>query len=262
MPDNSLCKKGVFEDLRQASIVSRYELLKYFSGYKLLIFGIIVAVALVLMTVTCLIFQKDSSVNEIYSTYISFVALLALLGVALFTSPTICSEFEERTALVLFTKPIKKSTIFLGKIVIGFALNIIVFAIYYLVTMLVGLVITGNVSMDLWASFGYLVAYIFALTGIAVMFSSLMKKSSSASILTFIFVLFVPSLILSVIMLAQNNMNVGDYWYFIDSASTAITYSVSATQTVSNGLRAVVVMLVWGLIPMIIGYLRFAKREL
>ena len=262
MPDNSLCKKGIFEDIRQACIVSRYELLKYFSGYKLLIFGIIVIAALVLLTLTSLIFQKDPSVNDIYTNYVSFVALLALLGAALFTSTTICSEFEERTALVLFTKPIKKSTIFFGKIAIAFVLNVVIFVIYYLVTMLVGLIVTGNVSADLLASFGYLVAYVFALTGIAVMFSSLMKRSSSASILTFIFILLVPSLILSVIMLAQNNMNITDYWYFLDSASTAITYSVSATQTVSDGLRAVGVMLVWGLIPMIIGYLRFVKREL
>ncbi len=260
MPDNSLCKKGIFEDLRQASIVSRYELLKYFSGYKLLIFAIIVAVALLLVTVTCFIFQDGSSVNGIYSAYISVVMLLALLGVALFTSPTICSEFEDRTALVLFTKPIKKSTIFLGKIVIGFALNIVMFAIYYLVAMLVGLVITGDVSMNLWTSFGYLVAYIFALTGIAVMFSSLMKRSSSASILTFIFVLFVPSLVLVVVALSQGATDNAGYWYFLDVAASSISSSISGT--VANGLRDVLTMIVWGLIPMIIGYLRFAKREL
>ena len=211
MPDNSLCKTGIMEDLRQALIVSRYEALKFLSGYKLLIFGIIMITSLLLLSIANIIFMDNPTVNSVYSSFISFVSLLALLGATLFTSTTLSSEFEERTALVLFTKPIKKSSIFLGKILIAFALNVAIFAIYYIVTTLVGLIITHDISIDLLASFGYLVTYIFTLTGIAVMFSSLMKKSSSASILTFVFVLLVPSLILAVIMLAQDNMNVNDY---------------------------------------------------
>ena len=260
MPDNSLCKTGIMEDLRQALIVSRYEALKFLSGYKLLIFGIIMITSLLLLSIANIIFMDDPTVNSVYSSFISFVSLLALLGATLFTSTTLSSEFEERTALVLFTKPIKKSSIFLGKILIAFALNVAIFAIYYIVTTLVGLIITHDISIDLLASFGYLVTYIFTLTGIAVMFSSLMKKSSSASILTFVFVLLVPSLILAVIMLAQDNMNVSDYWYFLDSAATSIIYSV--TGDVVNGPRDVATMFVWGLIPMIISYRHFIKKEL
>ncbi len=260
MPDNSLCKTGIMEDLRQALIVSRYEALKFLSGYKLLIFGIMMITSLLLLSIANIIFMDNPTVNSVYSSFISFVSLLALLGATLFTSTTLSSEFEERTALVLFTKPIKKSSIFLGKILIAFALNVVIFAIYYIVTTLVGLIITHDISIDLLASFGYLVTYIFTLTGIAVMFSSLMKKSSSASILTFVFVLLVPSLILAVIMLAQDNMNVNDYWYFLDSAAASITYSV--TGDVVNGPRDVATMFVWGLIPMIIAYRHFIKKEL
>ncbi len=262
MSDKSLCKKGVFEDLRQASIVSRYEMLKYLSGYKLLIFGIIVIVTLALITVASVLFPNgDSDVgNGVYATYLSFVTLLALLGATLFTSTTICSEFEGRTALILFTKPIKKSSIFLGKVFMSFILNVAIFVVYYVVVILMGLVLKGDINVNILASFGYLVAYIFAMTGIAIMFSSLMKRSSSASILTFIFVLLVPSLILSVVVLSQGSTDTSGYWYFLDVAASSITKSV--TGTVSNGLRDVLTMIVWGLVPMIIGYLRFTRREL
>lgn len=134
MPDNSLCKTGIMEDLRQALIVSRYEALKFLSGYKLLIFGIIMITSLLLLSIANIIFMDDPTVNSVYSSFISFVSLLALLGATLFTSTTLSSEFEERTALVLFTKPIKKSSIFLGNILIAFALNVVIFAIYYVVT--------------------------------------------------------------------------------------------------------------------------------
>ena len=148
MPDNSLCKTGIMEDLRQALIVSRYEALKFLSGYKLLIFGIIMVASLLLLSIANIIFMDDPTVNSVYSSFISFVSLLALLGATLFTSTTLSSEFEERTALVLFTKPIKKSSIFLGKILIAFALNVAIFAIYYIVTTLVGLIITHDISID------------------------------------------------------------------------------------------------------------------
>lgn len=261
MSDNSLCKKGIFEDIRQASIVSRFEVLKYLSGYKLLIFGIIVIATLALTTVALIIFPGDEGVNKgVYAVYLSFITLLALLGATLFTSTTLCSEFEERTALVLFTKPIKKSSIFLGKVFIAFVLNVVIFAVFYLIVVVMGLILKGDFTTDILTSFGYLVAYVFAVTGIAVMFSSLMKRSSSASILTFIFVLLVPNLILSVIMISQGAKDVSGYWYFLDVAASSITTSVSGT--VSNGLRDVIVMLIWGLIPMIVGYLRFSRREL
>ena len=69
MPDNSLCKTGIMEDLRQALIVSRYEALKFLSGYKLLIFGIIMITSLLLLSIANIIFMDDPTVNSVYSSF-------------------------------------------------------------------------------------------------------------------------------------------------------------------------------------------------
>jgi ABC-2 type transport system permease protein len=255
-----LRKTGVAEDIRQAFVVSRYEQIKHFSGLKMLIYGVIVAAVLILLAVSQILFMKDSTHQEITSTYVSFTATLALLGATLFASTTLSSEFEERTALILFTKPIKKSSIFLGKFVTSFMINVVIMALYYIVVAILSLVLSGEVSPRLLESYGYLVMYIFAVTGIAMMFSSLMKRSSSAAVLTFIFLLLGPSLILSVLMIAQGNMNTDDYWYFIDSARSAISYAVLDKSV--DAAKVVGTLFVWGIIPTIIAFFRFNRREL
>ncbi len=253
-----LRKTGVAEDIRQAFVVSRYEQIKYFSGLKMLIYGVIVAAVLILLAVSQIIFMRDSTHEQITSLYVGFTALLALLGATLFASTTLSSEFEERTALILFTKPIRKSSIFLGKFLTSFMINVVIMAVYYIAVAILSLVLSGEVSPHLFESYGYLVMYIFAVTGIAMMFSSLMKRSSSAAVLTFIFLLLGPTLILSILMMAQGG-NVNDYWYFIDSAKSAITNCISESVDVT---KTVGTLFVWGIIPIIIAFLRFNRREL
>ncbi len=253
-----LRKTGIAEDIRQAFVVSRYELIKYFSGLKMLIYGVIVAAVLILLAVSQIIFMKNSTYQEITSTYVSFVSMLALLGATLFASTSLTSEFEERTALVLFTKPIRRSSIFLGKFLTSFMINAVIMAVYYIAVAILSSVLSGKVSPHLLESYGYLVMYIFAVTGIAVMFSSLMKKSSSSAVLTFIFLMLGPSLILSILMIAQGG-SAEDYWYFINSAESAISSCINQSVDVA---KTVGTLFAWGIIPIIIAYLRFNRREL
>ena len=248
------------DDTRQALIVGRYEIIKFFNGKKIYIFGIIYALVLALLSVVLFFFTDgDPTTEEILPTFISFVTLLLLIGATLFSSVTLVSEFEERTSLLLFTRPIRKGSIFMGKFVAAYLLNMAFVIVYYLLSSVIVGIKTGGFMGSIFTSLVFCAAYVFALTGIAILFSALMKKSSSASILTFVFILLVPSIITMVVMLATGSQDLSGYWYILDVAEASITNSLIGTA--ENGVRDFFVMILWGLVPAVGAYFLFRDRE-
>ena len=253
-------EKDYKDDLRQAMIVSKYEVMKFISGKKIYIFAILEALVLGLLAVVMFFFSNgEISTKGGLATYISFISLLMLVGATLFSSVTLVSEFEERTSFMLFTKPIRKSSIFIGKFLAAYVLNLLFVIAYYILSAILVAIKTGGSAVELLASLGYCAAYIFALTGIAILFSALMKKSSSASILTFVFILLVPSIVVSIVAIATGSMDVSSYWYILDVAEASVPNAIS--DSVENGARDFFVMILWGLIPAIGAYVLFKRRE-
>ena len=250
------------DDLRQAFIVCKYEIMKFMSGKKILIFGIINILVLALLTAVIFAVNIDGLDTKTgLSLYIGISSWLMLFGATLFSSVTLVSEFEERTSLMLFTKPIRKSSIFLGKLFAAYALNLVFVVLYYVIASVAIAIKTGGFTSNMFASIGYCMLYILALTGIAMFFSAFMKKSSSASILTFIFILLVPSLIgviIQVITISSGG-NAPDMWYILDYASQSVATSINGP--VENGPRDALVMMLWGIAPILMSYFIFRKRE-
>ena len=179
----------------------------------------------------------------------------------MFSSVTLVSEFEDRTSLVLFTKPIRKASIFMGKFMAAYALSLAFMVVYYLISAVIVLVKTGGFTASMFPSMLYCAIYIFALTGIAMFFSSVMKKSSSASIMTFVFILLVPGIVSAIIAAAMSSSpeQVLDVWYMLNIAEGVITDCITGKAT--EELRAVIVMLVWGLVPMLASLRIFRNKQ-
>jgi ABC-2 type transport system permease protein len=177
---------------------------------------------------------------------------LVLLAATLFTSGTISSEFEERTALILFTKPLRKWSIFLGKFLASYILGLIFMAVYYLVVAVVSLAVTGTVASELAMSMALSIAYLVGVNGLAILISSVSKKSSTAAILTFVTLLLIISIITNVL-----DMYNVDTWFMLDNAADHI-YSCMTGESGSG--TAAAVMLIWG-ITLFAGYSIFKKRE-
>ena len=229
------------DDLRQAFIVAKYEVMKFLSGKKILIFGLLEVITLALMSAVIFIFgDSGMKAEDGLMTFMSVTTLIALIAATLFSSVTLVSEFDERTSLLLFTKPIRKISIFAGKFMAAFGLNIGSMLVFYIVSAIVVAIKTGGFTSNLFTSFGYCLLYLFALTGIAMLFSSLMKKSSSASIMTFVFVLLVPSIVGSIIVIT-NDGDTSKAWFILDFAASSITYSVNSV--IPEGPRDALVML-------------------
>ena len=100
-------------DFMQTVTVAGNEMLKFFRSRKFLMFGALVVALLALTTLLPYAIGSgiSGSAGDVFSNYIGYSSFIVLLGATLFASYTIVSEFEERTALVLFTRPIRRSTL-------------------------------------------------------------------------------------------------------------------------------------------------------
>ena len=244
------------DDTRQAFIVMRYEFMKFISGKKIFIYAVINLIILGIVAAIFFTSSGSTTTEGMMGDFVSFQSLTILIGVTLFASVTLVSEFEERTSLLLFTKPIRKGSIFAGKFLAAYLLCFAFIIVYYFAAAILTSIETGGFTSKMFPSLGYCALDLFAYIGIAMLFSALMKKSSSASILTFVFILLVPAIIQIVVSVAGNI----DAWFMLNYAEAAMMYSISGTGSY-DGLRDALVMLVWGIVPLIASYFLFRGRQ-
>ncbi len=250
------------DDIRQTFIVMKYEMIKFMTGKKIYIYGIVNIIALAAMAVALFINSNSVTTEGALRSFISLLNLILLIGATLFSSVTLVSEFEEKTSLVLFTKPIRRASIFFGKFLAAYILNFGFTVVYYILAAIIVLIKTGGITPNMFISIAFCMPYIFALTGIAMFFSSVMKKSSSASILTFVFLLLVPSIITTIVVAIKGNITEDSFylWYMIDTAWTIIPDSI-AGQAKDVALE-ILVMLIWGIVPTAIACRVFRKKQI
>ena len=220
---------SVTESARQSIIIMKNEIKKYFSGKRMYVFLALMGALVFILAVIPPILGKDG--DPIYFYMLS--SLVVLMASTLFASISIVSEYEERTALIILTRPIRKTSIFIGKALAAYLISLAFMALYYLVAAIVSLCFKQSVSIDLLVSFGYACVYAFATTGIAMTVSAFMKKSSTATIITFV--------ILAVIFLALSTVlgiaDVETDW-LLDQCSNSICTSSSEYRDYSNKMMS------------------------
>lgn len=221
---------GVQETARQSIVVMKNEIRKFFSGKRMMVFLLLMGAILFILTFAPYIVGSGLSkdVGQLTSNYLMMSSFIVLMGATLFASISIVSEYEERTALIIFTRPIRKISIFVGKMLASLAVTIGFVALYYIFTAVVSLIAAGGIDPDLWVSMGMAFIYAFATTGIAVLISTILKKASTATIITFVVLLAVlPALSLVL------NMSMDASW-MIDQAGGTITSCSEMYRDVTN----------------------------
>ena len=220
---------SVFESARQAFVVMKNEIKKYFSGKRMFVFLVLLGIIVFVIVVAPYFF--DSKANPMYFYMMS--SLVVLMAATLFGSISIVSEFEERTALILFTRPIRKTSIFIGKMMACLTLTIAFMLLYYIIAMVVSAIVDGIVSGELFVSFGLSCVYAFGTIGIAMFISSIMKKGSTATIITFV----ILAVIVTAVSMVLEASSVNHSW-MIDTASESIMNCSTDYRDWYNGMMA------------------------
>ena len=222
---------GIIESSRQGYVVMKNEFRKFFSGKRMLIFLAMIALLLAILTVAPYLLGTElpDDPGRLSMGYIKMSPMIVLMAASLFASISIVSEYEERTALIIFTRPIRKVSIFGGKFAAAFLVNVAFTGLYYLVTAVVSLIVAHGVDPDLYTSFGLAVAFAFAVSGIATLFSSFVKKASVATIFTFVTPLIILPVVSMVLQMADMNVS-----RMLDQAAAAIANCSEAVRDMTN----------------------------
>jgi len=271
------------DDFRQSYVVAKNEIRKFVRGKRFTIYAVLTTVVFALITFLPYLFGGDlgDTPGEVIANYVSIVDLLIILAATLFASVAIVSEFEERTALILFTRPIKKTSIFVGKVVGCIVLETVMIVLFYLGMAVASLAVAGSVSADLFVSLGVAFLFVVAVSGVAIFISSVMKKGSTTAILTFVLLLLILPIISSVI---SGSTSV-EPWFMLDQASNAIQTSIPEYIDLVNGMlehaaemmgvspedlgvitapdmaKTIITMLGWSIVSLSLAWVAFIRRE-
>ncbi|MCL2031873.1 MAG: ABC transporter permease [Methanomassiliicoccaceae archaeon] len=224
------------DDFRQSYVVAKNEIRKFVRGKR---FAIYVALIIFVFAVITLLqhFNGGGLGGEpgaAIMIHLFLVSFLIILSATLFASVVTVSEFEERTALILFTRPIKKTSIFLGKMLGCIALEVVMIVLFYAGLVALSLIGTGSVPSELFVSLGIASLLVVAMSGIAMFISSIMKKGSTSAILTFFLLIFMVWFLPDVVSMTTGTMP----WFFIDQAATAIYTGVPGSLAALNDSMA------------------------
>ena len=209
----------------QLFIVFRYEILRNLRGKK--IFGILaitVAVALFFIGIFEFVESQEMVIDSIIlSIPITFVFFLTVLMGAFFGSSAIVSEFHDKTGSLLFTNPISKSSIWLGKFISSEIISIGVLLVYYLI--IIGYAVSKGqiVPTEILSSISFSIVALTMVMSIAFLISSILRGPTGAAVLVFaLFIIILP-------MVDQLLINVVDTepWYTPTFSSGIIQNSIN-----------------------------------
>ena len=180
-------------DVTQMTRVTQYELLNYFRSLRFIVLLIIVAIVLgALMGVTAY-YRPVSLIGSgltFYGTWWGFIPFLIALCAALFGGDAISGEFQNKTGYFLFGHPVRRSSVYLGKMIAAFLGSGLIIAFYALITVGNGWYYVGVPPIQFWESVGFTFIYLLGALGFTFMFSAMFKSGALSIIVTLVLLLF------------------------------------------------------------------------
>ncbi|HLY76567.1 MAG TPA: ABC transporter permease [Thermoplasmata archaeon] len=173
--------------------VTKYEMLNYVRSLRFIVLLVItLAIIGALTGVTAYYRPGALLVNGLafYGTWWSVITALIALCAALFGGDAISGEFQNKTGYFLFGHPVRRSSVFLGKMVAAFLASALIIAVYAVITVLNGAYYTGAPPIQFWESVGFALIYLLGALGFTFMFSSMFKSGAMSIIVTLVLLLF------------------------------------------------------------------------
>ncbi|MDR0334351.1 MAG: ABC transporter permease [Methanomassiliicoccaceae archaeon] len=185
--------KGIGDDMRQIGVVTKYEILKHLRSKRMLIFIAIAVILFALMTALVIILdgKLPDDPTEFMKQYLAIVIIMIIIGTSLICAPAIASEFEERTALLMFPRPMKKTSFFIGKVLACYIVCGAVIVLYYLICIVLSFICTGGLDLNTFGSLGMALLFMMGAGGFGLLMSSMFKKGSTSIIVTILVLLLV-----------------------------------------------------------------------
>ena len=219
-------------DFEKLSVVIRYEFLKHIRRARLyIILGIaLLAEALILILVPTLMTGGYPSSVKIMAALLTVGANLSALGAVFFAGDAIAGEYESKTGFLLFTNPIKKNVLWIGKYLAGFFAVTLLMIFTYIIIAVSLLIIYHQIPWQMFESFGLALFYAAAVLSITFLFSAISRGSMGATIMTLLFIWVVSNIVESVLALTGN-----PYWFTLTAGGNSIATVYGSLQDFIGG---------------------------
>lgn len=246
--------------LRQTFAVYRFEIKRQVLGWRILAsftFTFIlffVTVASVNTEISSL-FEERMYIDHLVSAAIMAVAVSA----AIFSSDTLVSEFENGTGFIVFTKPVSRFHVFLGKYLAAFTSLLLTIILCYVMIACYTQTHIGFVPETFAMSFAFMVLYAFAALGVCMLFSSISPKTVISPILSLFSLTIIGNLV--------SNSNIGgtEPWFSLYYSATAVsnvmTEVITLSDYVANPFISAMVMAIYGIFSASFSAIAFRVRS-
>jgi ABC-type transport system involved in multi-copper enzyme maturation permease subunit len=208
-----------FEKLK---IVTAYEFLKHIRRKRLyVILGLTLIAELAVIILMPVLMDKYPDSVMAMAAMLTVGPSMATIGAVFFAGDSIAGEFEGKTGFILFTNPVKRTTLIIGKYLASCAAVILLIIFGYIITDVTLLAIYGEIPIETLNSFGLCLLYAGAVLSITFLFSAISKGAMGATVITLVTLMVISGIVESVLMMAGK-----PYWFLpsVGGDSIALVY--------------------------------------
>ena len=213
-------------ELDRLAIVTRYELLKHFRRTRFYaVIAIVIAIELLILVIPKVLGEGYPDNVMTMANTLSIGPTFAVIASIFFAGDVIAGEFERKTGYILFSNPIKRTTVVTGKYLACFAATALILLALYGITTASLLGIYHQVPLEVWESFAYCLLYVGGVLAMALFFSSILRGSMGASLSTFFLMFMIFPILQGVLVMTGH-----DPWFILTYAG-GIVSEVYGTST-------------------------------
>jgi len=219
-------------EIKRLGIVISYEFLKHVRRKRLYVILLLVLIteAAVLIGLPALLDGFPDNV-KLMAAMLSVGPSMAVIGAIFFSGDAIAGEFESKSGFMLFTNPVKRTTLVLGKYIASCIAVAILIIFGYLIVCISLYAIYQTIPFETAQSFGLCLLYGASIVAFTFLFSSISTGAMGATVLTLVVFMVISGVIESVLMLADK-----PYWFLISTAGDSITTVYGGVELILAGL--------------------------
>ncbi len=218
-----------FEKLR---VVAGYELLKHIRRKRLyVILGLTLVAELAVLILVPVLGDGYPDSVMVMAAILSIGPSLATIGAIFFAGDAIAGEFESKTGFILFTNPVRRTTLVIGKYLACYGAVTLLVILGYVIVSISLLAIYGTVPIETLASFGLCLLYTGSVLSVTFFFSSISKGAMGATVITLVFIMVISGIIDSVLMMTGQ-----PHWFMLSTNGDTIATVYGGYEAFMGGL--------------------------
>ena len=219
-------------ELEKLRIVTGYEFLKHIRRRRLyIILGLMLVSELLVLILVPVLGDGYPDNVIVMAALLTIGPAMATFGAIFFAGDAIAGEFENKTGFILFTNPVGRMTLVMGKYLACYAAVMLLVILGYVILCISLLAIYGDVPFETLGSFGLCLLYVASVLSVTFFFSSVSKGAMGATVITLVFIMVISGIVESVLGFTGN-----PYWFLISAGGDSMTMIYGDMELIMTGL--------------------------